>query len=292
MKLPFRIHLAVAAVAAASTALAQAPAAAPTVEPGTVVLRSGDFTLTKAEYEKLVIGFDRASGAPTTGPGPQSPQTGAEVARLLALVSEAQRRKVDQDPKVAALMRVRAYTILGNALLANLQAEARKDEAGSRAFWESDKVAFVELTTRQILIRHRGAAMDKPGLKGAQRSEAQAKAEAEALRVKLKAGADFAELAKKHSEDETTRAAGGALPPFTRGAMQAEFEQAAFALSAGDISEPVKTKFGYHLIQLVERRPFPFERVRSSIEFMRARQALEKIAATPPQLNDAYFVKP
>ncbi len=276
-------------LAAAGPSAAQTPAA---VAPDTVVLRSGDFTLTKTDYEKLVIGFERASGAPTTGPGPQAPQSGQEVARLLALVSEAQRRKVDQDPKVAALMRVRAYTVLGNALLADLQAEVRKDEAGTRTLWESEKSNFIEIKARQILVRYQGAAAEKPGLKGSQRSEAQARAEAAALHAKLKGGADFAELARKSSDDETTRAGGGALPPFTRGAMQAEFEVAAYALPVGGLSDPVKTKFGYHLIQVTERRPFPFERVRASIEFMRARQMLEKIANTPAQLNDAYFKQP
>lgn len=255
----------------------------------TVVLRSGDFSLTKDEYEKLVIGFDRASGSPTTGPSPQSMITGAEVARLLAMVSEAQRRKVDQDPKVAALVRVRGYSLLSNALLANLQAEIKKDEAGTRALWESEKNNYFEIKARQILIRYQGVTTDKPGAKGSKRTEAQAKAEAGALHAKLAAGADFAALAKKSSDDETTRASGGELPPFTRGGMQAEFETAAFALQPGGLSEPIKTKYGYHLIQVIERRPFPFERVRPTLEFIRAREALEKIANTAPQLNESYF---
>ena len=72
-----------------------------------VVLRVGDYALTKSEYEKLVIGFDRASGAVTSGADAQSMQSGKDVARLLALVSEAQRRKIDQEPKIQALMKVR-----------------------------------------------------------------------------------------------------------------------------------------------------------------------------------------
>ena len=254
-----------------------------------IVLRAGDFNLTQADYEKLVLGYERASGAPTTGPSPQSKQTGQEVASLLALVSEAQRRKIDQDPKTAALIRVRGYVLLANALLASLTAEAKKDEAGTRALYESEKNTYIEITARQILIRHQGSATDKPGVATSKRSESQAKAEAAALYAKVKAGAKFSELAKKSSEDETTKAKGGELPPFSRGVMQAEFEAAAFSLPVGGVSEPVKTKYGYHLIEIVERRPFPFERVKPTLEFLRAKQKLEEISKSGIQLSDAYF---
>lgn len=63
-------------------------------------------------------------------------------------------------------------------------------------------------------------------------------------------GADFAELAKKESTDEGTKANGGDLGWFTRGAMVPEFDEAAFSLPAGEISQPVKTQYGYHVIKV------------------------------------------
>jgi len=70
----------------------------------------------------------------------------------------------------------------------------------------------------------------------------------------LLAGGDFAELASEYSEDRANRDSGGDLDWFGRGRMVAEFEEAAFALDIGGLSEPVNTQFGYHIIKLTDRR--------------------------------------
>ena len=265
------------------------PAPMATVGGDSVVLRAGSVALTKAEYESLVPGFARASGAPLTGADHQSLKSGQEVARLLTLAEEAKRRGIDQDPEVAALMRVRGYVLLTNALFAKLTAEVKKDEAGTRALWELRQGEFAELTARQILIRHKGAATDKPGAKGTDRSEAQAGALASRARARIASGMDFASAARMFSDEESTRSLGGQLPPFTRGATVSEFEAVAFNLAPGAVSEPFKSKYGFHIVQLVERRPFAFERVRATLEFARAREMIEKIGATGIDLNAAYF---
>jgi hypothetical protein len=254
-----------------------------------VVLRSGDFTLNKVEYEKLVLGFERAAGAVTTGVNPQAAPSGQEVARLLALVTEAQRRKLDQTPEMQALLKVRSYVILSNALQKSLVEEVKKDEAGTRALWESDKSNYFDVVARQILIRFDGVAVEGTNAAGKSRTEAQAKAQAEATYQKLKAGADFAALAKTTSDDQSTRNQGGLMPAFTRGAMVSEFESAAFATPVGGVSEPFKTKYGYHVVKVDERKPFAFNRVRPTLEFIRAKQKLEAIAGAGIQLNEAYF---
>ena len=80
--------------------------------------------------------------------------------------------------------------------------------------------------------------------------------EATATKVKkeLDQGKDFAELAKEYSTDSSNAADGGDLGYFGKGEMAEEFENAAFALEAGAISEPVKTEFGYHIIKLVDKK--------------------------------------
>ena len=265
------------------------PTPAPTLGDEAVVLRAGNVALTKAEYEKLVLGFARASGAPLTGADSQSMKSGQEVARLLTLVEEAKRLGVDQDPEVAALIRVRGFVLLTNALFARLTAEAKKDEAGTRAVWEQRQGEFVELTARQILIRHKGVAADKSGARGTDRSEAQAGALASRIRARIASGMDFASAAKAYSDDESTRSLGGQLPPVTRGATLSEFEAVAFNLAPGAVSEPFKTKYGHHIVQVVERRPYAFERVRATLEFARAREQLEKLGSANIDLNSAYF---
>jgi len=77
---------------------------------------------------------------------------------------------------------------------------------------------------------------------------------AKEIKQKLDNGEDFAELAKKYSTDPTTKDKGGDLGYFTKGKMEKEFENAAFSLKVGEISNPVKTQYGYHIIKVVDKK--------------------------------------
>jgi peptidyl-prolyl cis-trans isomerase D len=108
---------------------------------------------------------------------------------------------------------------------------------------------------------------------------------AEVLKLAKAPGADFAALAKQYSEDESNNTIGGDLDYFGRGRMVAEFEQAAFAMKNGEISDLVKTAFGFHIIKMVDNQPEstrPLAEVRTDIEdqlkWQRAQAEAEKIA--------------
>jgi peptidyl-prolyl cis-trans isomerase D len=112
----------------------------------------------------------------------------------------------------------------------------------------------------------------------------QTKAE-EVLKLVKAPGADFAALAKQYSEDESNNSNGGDLDYFGRGRMVAEFENAAFAMKNGEISDLVKTSFGFHIIKMVDNKPEstrPLAEVRAEIEeqlkWQRAQAEAEKIA--------------
>ncbi len=91
--------------------------------------------------------------------------------------------------------------------------------------------------------------------------------EAKKILAEIKAGADFAALAKDYSKDPGSKELGGDLGYFSKGKMDPEFEKAAFALKPGEISDVVKTTFGYHIIKVTgERTSLSFDDAKDYIK--------------------------
>ncbi|MBI5616976.1 MAG: SurA N-terminal domain-containing protein [Gammaproteobacteria bacterium] len=133
--------------------------------------------------------------------------------------------------------------------------------------------------------------------KGASAEEEKAAFEkAQAIRARVSGGEAFEEVAKKESDDVGSRADGGETGPFGKGVMAPEFEAAAFALKQGEISEPVKTQFGYHVIRVKEIKPGgvkPFAEVRADVETaFRTEQADTLYAEHVEQFNNAVYEHP
>ncbi len=143
-----------------------------------------------------------------------------------------------------------------------------------------------ERRASHILIN---AAKDAPA---ADREKAKARA-AELLEQVRKAPATFAEVARKSSDDKGSATAGGDLSFFARGAMVKPFEDAAFALKKGEISDVVETDFGYHIIQLTDiktpRQP-TFEELRPSMEAeLKQQQAQRKFAEVAESFSNGVY---
>jgi parvulin-like peptidyl-prolyl isomerase len=121
------------------------------------------------------------------------------------------------------------------------------------------------------------------------RDEAETLALANELRQRILNGEDFAALAAEYSDDPGSGANGGDLGWFGRGAMVAPFEEAAFSLEIGAISEPIRSDFGYHLIEVLEKdaeRPKDEATLESERTAAYSTWIGEQIAATPIERSD------
>ncbi|HLI85174.1 MAG TPA: peptidylprolyl isomerase [Bryobacteraceae bacterium] len=115
--------------------------------------------------------------------------------------------------------------------------------------------------------------------------DASIKAKAEDVLKQAKAGGDFGQLAKKYSDDPGSKDKGGLYAGVTRGQMVPEFEQAAFSLKPGQISDLVKTQYGYHIVKVLKHdqpRLKPFEEVKAQLadqfKKQQAAQQMQQIA--------------
>ncbi|MBQ7594388.1 MAG: peptidyl-prolyl cis-trans isomerase [Synergistaceae bacterium] len=116
------------------------------------------------------------------------------------------------------------------------------------------------------------------------------------VQEELKAGKSFDVVAKEYSTDPGSALNGGDLGEFPRGVMVPEFEKAAFDLkNPGDVSEPVKSQFGWHIIKLEERipeSPTPFEQVKSQImEELREQKTQDILQAKSKELEEKFKVE-
>ena len=164
-------------------------------------------------------------------------------------------------------------------------------DAGSvRAFYERHPAQFTEpggARARHVLI---GVG---PDASAAERAEARERARG--LRRDAEAGADFAALAREHSDDPASAADGGDLGLVVEGRTAAAFETALFALDPGELSGVVETPSGFHVIQMVERRDarvVPFEEARGAIRGLLRRQERQaRTAAFIDELKTRHGVR-
>jgi peptidyl-prolyl cis-trans isomerase C len=110
--------------------------------------------------------------------------------------------------------------------------------------------------------------------------------EARDIKEKLNRGGEFAELAKEHSKDPGTKANGGLLGFFSRGQMVPQFEEAAFTIEPNEVSEPVQSRFGWHLILVEEKRKKPLPKFDEVKDRILNGMIHQKAQAVAKQLRD------
>lgn len=154
----------------------------------------------------------------------------------------------------------------------NLAVQRLLETRGDLAVTEDEVKAYYDENQKRYEVKEQVRAshiLFKVGKKDDKAADEAAKKKAdEVYALAKKDGADFAALAKEHSQGPTA-SRGGDLSFFTRGRMVPEFEKKAFEMKVDEISAPIKTQFGWHIIKVTERkegRQRPFDEVKESIE--------------------------
>lgn len=174
------------------------------------------------------------------------------------LAQAAAAKKLEAAPDYAPRLAYAKNKVLMEMLLNDVTKTAQSEAEMKKLYNES--VAKIqpeeEVRARHILVK--------------------TEAEAKDVLAKLKGGADFEKLARDLSIDPSAKTNGGDLEYFTKGQMVAEFSEAAFKLNKGQISEPVKTQFGFHIIKVEDKRQKPvpaYEAVKDQVAAFIVRRA-------------------
>lgn len=244
------------------------------VPPDKVVISVGDVKITAAQFDLIIDSLPEQSRAAARGPSRKA--FADQLVKILVLAQEGKRRKLDQAPGYQMQMMIQGDNVLAGLTFEQIAKDTKLGDEDVRKYYELHKSEFDEVHARHILIRMQGSpAPVKPGQKDL--SDAEALAKAQELRKKIQDGTDFATLALAESDDTVSAAKGGDLGSFKRGQMMPAFEEAVFKMKPGELSEPVKSPLGYHIIKLESRSAGKtFEEARAEMEKRMRPEAAQK----------------
>jgi peptidyl-prolyl cis-trans isomerase C len=272
---------------------AAAPAAAPAPVASAddkIVMTVGTEKVTAKEYNAIVKALPDQFRSQAEGP--MKRQVAEQVASVKLLAQEARKRGLDKDQDVQTRIQLQADNLLAGAAFSEILKATSVDDAALRKQYEARKNEYETAEARHILIKFKGSPVPaKEGQK--ELTEEEALSKVQEIRKQILAGGDFAEIAKKESDDAGSGANGGTLGNFGRGQMVPAFDEAVFKQPIGELSEPIKTQFGYHIIRVDKRESKPFEQVRDQLaEQLKptlARESVEKMRASSVKLEDSFF---
>ena len=242
-----RLAIATLAVSAVGSAIGRSP--------DDTLASNGEVKITVAEYEASIL---RIPENDRFGWAQSQERINKEILNLIRIklfANEARHLNLDDNPTIKTRVAQYAERLLSEALTAKVDADSAKEfEAQRASFLEHAREQYkvskqqqqsaAEVRASHILINFRD------------RTHEEALAKANALRARVLAGESFESLAESESDDPTAKQNRGSLGYFGAGKMDPAFEIAAFALKKpGEISAPVQSRFGYHLIRIDDIKP-------------------------------------
>jgi peptidyl-prolyl cis-trans isomerase C len=217
----------------------------------------------------LAVAEDEAGQIPPMSPEAKQDYLVQFVADMILVSKAAEDKKFADSAEFKRKLDFARKKLLMEGLLQSVGKEALTDEAMHKVYDEAVKQIGEEkeVHARHILLR-------VPA--GDEKASKEAEDKIKAVVARLKKGEDFAKVAAEVTEDPSGKANGGDLGFFSKDQMVPEFSDTAFKLEKGQVSDPVKTQFGWHVIKVEDKRVKQapkFEEVKPQIENFVARKA-------------------
>jgi peptidyl-prolyl cis-trans isomerase C len=255
-----------AGVAAVLVRAAAAPAQAVDTDPVVAKVNGVEIHQSDLNLAEEDIGHDM----PANGEAAKRDYLVNYVTDLMLVAQAAEAKKVPDTPEFKQRLAFLRNKALMETVLGQEAKDAMTEPALHKIYDDATKnaVAEQEVRARHILFR----VADPNDQAASKAAEDKVKATIE----RLNKGEDFAKLASVLTEDPSGKQDGGDLGYFTKDQMVPEFSDVAFGLEKGQISGPVKTQFGWHVLKVEDKRVHeapPFEKVRAELEEYAARKA-------------------
>jgi len=217
----------------------------------------------------LTVAEEEAGQIPPMSPEAKQDYLVQFVADMILVSKAAEDKKLGDTPEFKRKSEFARKKLLMEGLLQSIGKDALTDEAMHKVYDEAVKQIGEEKEVHARHILFRAPAGDEKASK-------EAEDKIKAVIARLKKGEDFAKVASEVTEDPSGKANGGDLGYFSKDQMVPEFSEAAFKLENGQISDPVKTQFGWHVIKVEDKRVKQapkFEEVKPQIENFVVRKA-------------------
>ena len=224
----------------------------------------------------LAVAEDEAGQIPPMSPEAKQDYLVQFVADMILVSKSAEAKKFGDGPAFKRKLEFNRNKLLMEGLLQSVGKDALTDAAMHKVYDDAIKQMGEEKEVHARHILFRAAAGDEKASKDAE-------GKVKAVIARLKKGEDFAKVASELTEDPSGKANGGDLGYFSKEQMVPEFSDTAFKLEKGQISEPVKTQFGWHVLKVEDKRTKPvpkFEDVKPQIEQFVVRKAQAELVTS------------
>lgn len=247
-------------------------------KPGDVLVKMDKQEITRADFEMRIANMP-AEYQNRFKTDQQKRELLDMIVQSNLMAAEARAGKIDKEKNMAIRLADAASGLLAQEYLKRLfDALPKVTDAEVSKYYESHAAEFK--TPEMVNASH---ILIKTAQDAAQPELTKALDQARQIKAELDKGGDFAKLAEKYSDDPGSKTKGGELGFFSRERMVPEFSQVAFALGPGQVSEPVKSRFGYHIIKIIDRREAKqldqkeaTPQIRALLENQRRKEAMDR----------------